>query len=289
MSREIKKKNNFKYHKKKFACMELVLDGLIEIAPSLSGSDKFDWKNKEMVKFSADEKMKIINFIQKNERKFIADDKLEPLPHMESSQPKTIYINTQVYKDKSQLRIVVQPPKDSGRKQLSMSLDWYQVLGYKMWLEESLRQDIRGRLEDTVEAYAYLKGVGEDNEKVIRRIPKHMNKGDLYKWDEILIVECTGKLYDPFGCIWTYCFEVFKKKKDKVEDKEELPNTDVETEPVKSVVSARNYLLKLNELHRETVFRCLNHYGKASLELLTVNEVNSVISKVEKVAARERI
>ncbi len=207
--REIKKIRNLKYHKKGYMALELLVSGAFEMAPALKGTDTFDWQKKEMVWLSPEEKMLILNFISANEKRWNPQGKLQPLVHKESMVPKTIYISTQVYKEKYQLKITVMPPKDNadGRKALNMSLDWYQVIGFKLWLEESLRLDVRGRLEDVVEAYALYRKSTTEKEKVIRRLPKTLSQGDLYKWDDNTTVICSGRLYDPAHCIWTYCFK----------------------------------------------------------------------------------
>ncbi len=285
MCREIKTKRNFKYHKKGFMSTELMLDGLLEMAPALRNSQEFDWENKEMVYFSREEKMKIINFIQRNERRFTDGDKLEPLAHLESKQPKTIHFNTQIYKDKHQLRIFIQVPKESGRKNLNMSLDWYQVVGFKLWLEESLRKDVRGRMEDTLEAYAVLKGDGADEDKVVRRIPRQLQKGDLYKWDELLTVECTGRMYDSAGGIWTYYFEVQRKEQKKNASNQGGSTPGVEEEGVKSLTTPRRYLETLNKKHSNLIRKCLRHYNVTAIKYLKANEVNNIIRRVE----RERL
>lgn len=209
MCREIRAKKSFKFHKKGYMAMELT-ENLMEIAPGVKGQDTFLWDKKLVTYFSSEEKMRMISFIDKNNRKFIDGDKMEPMPHMESTSPKTIFLNVQLYNKKAQLKIFVQPKEGKG---LIMSLDWGQVTGFRLWLEECLKKDIIGRNGNKIEAYLYLSGVEDKPIKTARFVPKELGKGDLYMWDEVTKCECTGRLYDPYESIWTLCFKFAGKVK----------------------------------------------------------------------------
>ena len=70
-------------------------------------------------------------------------------------------------------------------------------------------------------------------------------------------------------------------------DKQPLPTTTViETaEPLKTVTTPQDYLIKLNKHHGDIISKCLDYYGKPTINLLAANEINSVIKKVEKITA----
>lgn len=218
MCREIRAKKNFKFYKKGYMAIELT-ESLLEIAPGVRGEDTFLWDQKEVVYFSAEEKMQMISFIIKP---FTDGEKMEPLYHMESASPKTIFIEKQIYnnkktnKNEKQIKISVCPKEG---KTLMMSLGWGQVIGFKMWLEECLRNDIKGRREDLRESYVYLSGVEDKPIKATRHLPKELNVGDLYMWNEVTRTICTGRLYDSYSNTWTICFEFDKSLKPKEKKK----------------------------------------------------------------------
>lgn len=255
MCKELKGKNNFKYHKKGYMAMELSLNGILEIAPGVKGKDTFLWDKKEVVSFSPEEKMKVINFISKNERKFTDGDKIEPLQHMQSTRPKTIFISVQIYNGKHQLQIYIKPKDEKAG--LRMSLDWSQVIGFKMWFEESLKRDLVGRRGDMIEGYAILSGVGEKKIKTTRWFPKELQQNDLYMWDEVTVTKCMGRLYDPYTTNWTYCFEFQKKKGSK-------------NKPTDDMVLELKTLLAKNKIN---ISDFTSNYGKQFIEDMSQKDV----------------